>query len=100
MTTSATTATTWRPCSACWAVLKRPTPATHASQYRDGYFWCAGHAQPGDPPLAPVCQGCMGSCCTRCDLPTDPQITESNRRAAERRQTSSSPLDRMEGSGF
>ena len=34
------------------------------------------------------------------EQPSDPEIDESNRRAAEQRLMSSSPIDRMEGSGF
>lgn len=61
------TATTWTPCSACWAVLKRATPATHRSQYRDGYSWCDTHASPGDPPLTTAQRALVGTPADRLD---------------------------------
>lgn len=51
---TATPAPVWTPCSACWAIRKRPTPATHKSQRYPGHFWCDEHAVSSDPPLGEV----------------------------------------------
>lgn len=48
---SAPVATTWIPCSACWAVLKLATPATHYETRERRFAFCTDHALPWDLPL-------------------------------------------------